>query len=315
MNRTFLIFVYMYILLFTSLVNCTNNKKLPMSMLLDSNISNNSIIEDIRPEEIAIMQYDSRIPLRDYWLVTAKWNKNYCDKHGHQYIYYTSKYTSTEDAEWCEKDVLASPWCKVKAMVQANEDFPHIKMFIYLDSDALISKLYDDLPLTYLLKLIHNKLGWNPEKKPLIFNQDGPCWWCTLIQKVGYNMCLNAGTVIWYRHDTSKRLLDDWWFAAMDSYETNNPIKRRYRIKWPWEQDRQMSIYNKSSNLIQVTSQPDRSMMQTNALYSQGWCLSHLPASSCFIAHYCEGAYSKAKLKKLYHLEYDIVDITILRLR
>lgn len=26
------------------------------------------------------------------------------------------------------------------------------------------------------------------------FYQDGPCWWCQMIKKVGYTMCLNAGT-------------------------------------------------------------------------------------------------------------------------
>lgn len=72
-----------------------------------------SILSNIKPEEIAIVQYDSRKPLSDYWLAAAQWNKYYCDKHGHVFIYYTSKYETEEDLEWCEKDVLASPWCKV----------------------------------------------------------------------------------------------------------------------------------------------------------------------------------------------------------
>jgi hypothetical protein len=38
-------------------------------------------------------------------------------------------------------------------------------------------------------------------------------------------MCLNAGTVVWYRHPISEQVLNAWWDASMDSYETN-PIKR-----------------------------------------------------------------------------------------
>ena len=68
---------------------------------------------------------------------------------------------------------------------------------------------------------------------------------------------------------------------------------RRFRLKWPWEQDRQMAVYNSSSHLIQglltdqlavymyvyvyfyasllnaffskVASQPDRAHMISNA--------------------------------------------------
>lgn len=64
-----------------------------------------------------------------------------------------------------------------------------------------------------------------PEEKPMVFNQDGPCWWCTFIISIGYTMCLNAGTVVWYRHTESHRVLWQWWNSTMDSYETN-PIKR-----------------------------------------------------------------------------------------
>ena len=30
--------------------------------------------------------------------------------------------------------------CKVKAMLQANTDLPHVRLFIYLDSDAVVDK-------------------------------------------------------------------------------------------------------------------------------------------------------------------------------
>ncbi len=182
-------------------------------------------LDQLDPKEIAIMQYDSRQPLTDYWLAAARWNKYYCDKHGHTFVYYVNKYRKKKDSQWCVKDVLASPWCKVKAMVQANEDYPDVKVFIYMDSDAVIDRKFQDVSLNMVLKTMQSKLDWDPERKPLVFNQDGPCWWCALVERVGYKMCLNAGTVIWYRHEVSERLLVDWWNSSMDPYE-GNPIKR-----------------------------------------------------------------------------------------
>mmetsp|Transcript_22805 Transcript_22805/g.20715 ORF Transcript_22805/g.20715 Transcript_22805/m.20715 type:complete len:114 (-) Transcript_22805:14-355(-) len=95
-------------------------------------------------------------------------------------------------------------------------------------------------------------------------------------------------------------ILNDWWISAMDPYE-GNPIKRRFRIKWPWEQDRQMAIYNRSSQYIQIASQPEKSMMDLRAGIKD-WCLSHLPGSGCFISHHCANAHSKQQLIKLYQV-------------
>lgn len=145
----------------------------------------------LNPEEIAILQFDSR-PLRDYWLTSALWNKHYCDRHGHLYLYYT---TSTQSLGSCRynNEPLASPWCKVKAMIQANRDYPQVRFFLYLDSDAVIDRQFADISLNTMINTMRSKLDWNYEQKPIIFNQDGPCWWCRLIKKVGYSMCLNAG--------------------------------------------------------------------------------------------------------------------------
>jgi hypothetical protein len=79
-------------------------------------------------------------------------------------------------------------------------------------------------------------------------------------------------------------------------------LNRKFRLKWPWEQDRQMAVYNRSSEHIQVASQPARPHMQTRAGYVDGWCLSHLPGSGCFISHYCANAHSKQVMKDLYAL-------------
>ena len=79
---------------------------------------------------------------------------------------------------------------------------------------------------------------------------DGACWWCKLVQRVGYSICLNAGTVLWYRHPgtlqtsvfvlnvviyltskclpptVSQRILQEGWDASMDPELEGNPIKR-----------------------------------------------------------------------------------------
>jgi len=79
---------------------------------------------------------------------------------------------------------------------------------------------------------------------------------------------------------------------------------RKFRLKWPWEQDRQMAVFNRSSSLIQVTPQPERFKMTTRVGLSDvadgGWCLSHLPGWGCFIFHYCSSSHSKRVLKRLY---------------
>ena len=178
--------------------------------------------ESLMRNEIAILQYDSRpLKQKSYWLSSALWNQHYCELHDHIFIYYTADKPCAYDST----NPLASPWCKVKAMIQANEDYPQVKVFVYMDSDAVIDKYYEKLPMNTMLKVIQTRLNWDPLDKPMIFNQDGPCWWCSLIKRVGYDKCLNAGTVLWYRHENSERVLWDWWHASMDDYATN-PIKR-----------------------------------------------------------------------------------------
>lgn len=177
-------------------------------------------LEKLKPSEIAMMQYDSREP-RDYWLAAAKWNQAYCQRHGHVFIYYTTK-------EGCHhgEEKLATPWCKVKAMLAANAEYPAVKLFVYMDSDAVVDKRFALAPLNKYLRIMQDRLAWDPAAKPVVFNQDGSCWWCKLVVERGYKTCLNAGTVVWFRHRNSEKVLQSWWDASMDSYVTDNPIKR-----------------------------------------------------------------------------------------
>lgn len=160
-----------------------------------------SFLEDLKPSELAVLQFDSRAP-SSYWEASAKWNNRYCSYHGHKYLYYSS-------TERCRLDniELADPWCKVLAMIQSTLDHPDIKAFIYMDSDAVIDHQFFNVSLNGMLETVRTKLDWDVIEKPILFNQDGPCWWCSLVAKVGYNICLNAGTVVWLRHPTSSEIL------------------------------------------------------------------------------------------------------------
>ena len=188
-------------------------------------------LSSLASEEIAIVQYDSR-RLSDYWLVSAQWNSQYAYNHGHKFIYYSSRggcyydfYEVMDEDVLKSREQLATPWCKVKAMLSALKDFPSVKFFIYMDSDAVIDKRFANTPLQDMIWVMQQRLQWNPMKRPIVFNQDGPCWWCNLVESVGYQMCLNAGTVVWFRHAFSEQVLQSWWDSCRDPY-SSDPIKR-----------------------------------------------------------------------------------------
>lgn len=219
----------------------------------------------------------------------------------------------------------------------------------------MISKTFESSSLNDLLLFMQHKLSWDVMEKPMVFNQvsvdatavvtfldlksfafvynqDGPCWWCKLIKKAGYSMCLNAGTVMWYRHLHSDQILQDWWHSTMDNY-ADNPLKRKFRTKWPWEQDRQMALFYRSPEHIQIASHPDYPMLirekqDPNSVLFQvenrssfdgstmqpdrdgspsivikDWCLSHLPGCGCFINHFCANPTSKQKMRVSYKLK------------
>lgn len=111
-------------------------------------------ISSLRPDEIAVVQFDSR-PLDNYWLAAAKWNHAYCEKHGHLFLYYQSD----EDCHY-GTEKLASAWCKVKAMINAQEDYPGVQVFLYMDSDAVVDRRFADESLNHLLGIMQDRLSW-----------------------------------------------------------------------------------------------------------------------------------------------------------
>ena len=114
-------------------------------------------------------------------------------------------------------------------MIQATSDYPNIRLFIYMDSDAVVDQIFRNYSLNDIIGYAQKKMHWEPSEKPLVFNQDGPSWWCKLVRDVGYTMCLNAGTVVWYRHPVSLQLLESWWHASMEPY-AGNPLKRSLHL-------------------------------------------------------------------------------------
>ncbi|RYH20153.1 hypothetical protein EON65_24415 [archaeon] len=105
-------------------------------------------------EQFAIMQFDSR-PLKNYWRAAAHWNHAYCKSHGHKFLFYTS----TESCHY-GKEPLADAWCKVKAMINAMDDYPSVQVFVYMDSDAVIDRQFSKLALNDLLGIMQDRLRW-----------------------------------------------------------------------------------------------------------------------------------------------------------
>ena len=73
--------------------------------------------QDILPSDLLLVHFDSR-PLGSYWNTSAFWTRDYAYMHGHKYAYLTS-------SEKCSYGsyVLSPVWCKVKAMVYADQHF------------------------------------------------------------------------------------------------------------------------------------------------------------------------------------------------
>ena len=107
--------------------------------------SSSSIVDfkNMKASEFALVQFDSRPLLEStYWRSSAEWNQHYCDLHGHVFIYYT--FSELGDKKCHSKDnkyELADAWCKVKAMLKANEDYPDVKLFIYVSLRVYFSIL------------------------------------------------------------------------------------------------------------------------------------------------------------------------------
>ena len=158
--------------------------------------------DDLRANDIGIIQFETRplsspysSKLRDYdnnyWNVSARWNKAYALRHGHQYAF-----LAMQPDQVCEtsKHKLSVVWCKVKAMIEVHEILPKAKAFLYIDSDAVITSNYS---LSDIIGFIRKEIQWDMLKQPMALNQDGPGWACKHTMKYSYPYCLNSGTLFW----------------------------------------------------------------------------------------------------------------------
>lgn len=46
-----------------------------------------------------------------------------------------------------------------------------MKLFIYMDSDAVIDINFESTSLNNMMKIMQDKLDWDPMLKPMVFNQ------------------------------------------------------------------------------------------------------------------------------------------------
>jgi len=179
---------------------------------------------DVKDSELVIVQYDSR-PLGGFWNTSARWNKAYAAKHGHQYVYLSSKSSCRFG-----KHLLADAWCKVKAMVLVNEmeSLRSANAFLFIDSDAVITVNYS---MATVVNYMRHDLHWDTVVRPVALNQDGPGWSCKSTLKLGYKVCLNSGTVFWMRSEAATAILQSWWLSAGEPYLQKNKFTSKWRTK------------------------------------------------------------------------------------
>lgn len=257
--------------------------------------------DDIRPLELAVIQFDSRMPIDDYWKISAYWNRAYCRKWGHQYLF-----LSIEGDCFYGKLRLSSVWCKVKAMLDSNALLPKAKAILYIDSDAFISVNYS---MTDALSYMKKDLHWDTSTKPVALNQDGPGWSCKNAMKLGFPVCLNSGTVFWVKGETSLKILQTWWDLAAEPYDRSK-FTSKWREVWPWEQAQLYKVHDAYMSRIMLLSFPDKPFLpwtskknpkaQYPTDYVEPWCFSHWPGANCFITHGAASLNQKRKLMNTY---------------
>ena len=257
---------------------------------------------DIQPHEIAIIQYDNR-PLQGYLNASVRWNNAYAYHYGHSYLYINS-------SSPCVYGQLAlhEAWCKVQAMLSADsyQDWPQIKVIVYLDSDVVITV---NSSLAIVIKFMTQSLNWNIIERPLAINQDGPGWSCKHALKLGMPICFNSGTVLWYKSHLATDMLQRWWHSVSEPYDKSF-FPTKWRTRWPWEQAQLYRIFHEYRSHIMVLSFPNmtylpwtssknpKSQYPTDSI--EPWCWSHWPGANCFITHHCASPNQKKKIIEWY---------------
>lgn len=176
------------------------------TLALGKELIYDSVQQIIQPEELLIFQFDSR-PLRSYWNSSARWNQHFSSQYGHKYKYITMKRPCSN-----QNVLLASPWCKVKAMYYMDKYFPNYRAYLFLDSDAIITS---NRSFTHTISYITTYLNWDWDLKPVAFNQDGPGWSCKHALGLGYHSCLNSGSIFWIKSVKASQIFEYWWNTSI----------------------------------------------------------------------------------------------------
>lgn len=171
----------------------------------------------ILPSNILIIQFESR-PISSFWNTSIVWNADYAFRFRHRY----QLYTSTRSCR-LGNEPLGESWCKVKAMLEVSKEISADTFVVFLDSDAIITTSYS---FSSVICMIQDQLGWNIMSKPIAFNQDGPGFACVMALRLGYNMCLNSGTVLFTKSPSVTSILESWWFAA------NSRMTTKFKMNW-----------------------------------------------------------------------------------
>ena len=159
--------------------------------------------------------------------------------HGHRYMMYHYGDGSSETCRSKNGEHLYEAWCKLRAIRQAEQDLPDVKVFLFLDSDAVVQLRFFDQPLG---KVMHNMssvwpMQWDINSHSVLLNEDPGGDFCDIVEAFGLDNCINTGTIMWRRTEASTNLWKDWWISADDSYAENN-LGRQFRIQHPWDQVR-----------------------------------------------------------------------------
>lgn len=180
--------------------------------------------EVIKNHEICIVQFESRYNtiIPSYFNTSITWNRLYAMKYGNKY----SLWTIDESCRY-EDQLLASSWCKVRAMIEADIRIS-AKAFLFLDSDAIITV---NSSLAKVFSYIKNYHGWDWDSKPIAFNQDGPGWSCKATLKHGYQKCFNSGSLFWIKSEVSSTILKQWWHTSIAPFDsTGFPMNWRMKV-------------------------------------------------------------------------------------
>lgn len=189
-----------------------------------------------------VVQYDSRFPAEGTYMHASMtiWRR-WANLHGHLAAFYVGNCTD------CRGDLIAAPWCKVAASLQAMADHPHVVLFLYIDSDSVVAHRFMNMSLMD----IANDLAFQ-DAHSIVLNQDGPGHWC---QSAGMRIktntttgrpirsfphCINSGTFLYKggRDSIARKFLESWWsYGASGEVEAEQlPFSYKVRREWPHDQ-------------------------------------------------------------------------------